>query len=245
MAVYDLEEQEKLEDLKAWWRQWGTTITAIVMVACVALAGVQGWRWWAGKQAEEASALFSGLSQAARRDVAKAKDATPRSRTVCPHRLCARAARWSGEAAVRQRRYRRRSGPAAMGDRPRRRNRAEGGRAIGWLNCCSTTSNDEALKVLDAKHGDPFAGLYADLRGDALAGPDAPPYACRLSNGALENRREVAIPQLCQVSHALGGAEALRQARPGLRHPRPRADRRRADASRSGQPAAPAAPRRR
>ncbi len=28
---------------------------------------------------------------------------------------------------------------------------------------------DDALKMLDAKHGDPFAGLYADLRGDALA----------------------------------------------------------------------------
>jgi predicted negative regulator of RcsB-dependent stress response len=28
---------------------------------------------------------------------------------------------------------------------------------------------DEALKVLDAKHGDSFAGLYADLRGDALS----------------------------------------------------------------------------
>jgi predicted negative regulator of RcsB-dependent stress response len=28
---------------------------------------------------------------------------------------------------------------------------------------------DEALKVLDAKHADAYAGLYADLRGDALA----------------------------------------------------------------------------
>jgi predicted negative regulator of RcsB-dependent stress response len=26
---------------------------------------------------------------------------------------------------------------------------------------------DDALKMLDAKHGEPFAGLYADLRGDA------------------------------------------------------------------------------
>jgi predicted negative regulator of RcsB-dependent stress response len=26
---------------------------------------------------------------------------------------------------------------------------------------------DEALKMLDAKHGEPFSGLYADLRGDA------------------------------------------------------------------------------
>jgi predicted negative regulator of RcsB-dependent stress response len=30
-------------------------------------------------------------------------------------------------------------------------------------------SIDEALKVLDAKHADAYAGLYADLRGDALA----------------------------------------------------------------------------
>ncbi len=28
---------------------------------------------------------------------------------------------------------------------------------------------DEALEVLDTKHGDPFTGLYADLRGDAYA----------------------------------------------------------------------------
>ena len=28
---------------------------------------------------------------------------------------------------------------------------------------------DEALATLDAKHAEPFAGLYADLRGDALA----------------------------------------------------------------------------
>ena len=28
---------------------------------------------------------------------------------------------------------------------------------------------DEALKMLDAKHSEPFAGLYADLRGDAHA----------------------------------------------------------------------------
>ena len=77
MGVYDLEEQEKLDDLKAWWHQWGNTITTIVAVVCIALAGVQGWRWWTSKQVEEASALYAGLSQAARaNDLAKAKDAT-------------------------------------------------------------------------------------------------------------------------------------------------------------------------
>jgi predicted negative regulator of RcsB-dependent stress response len=29
--------------------------------------------------------------------------------------------------------------------------------------------NDDALRMLDAKHDEPFAGVYADLRGDILA----------------------------------------------------------------------------
>ncbi len=77
MAVYDLEEQDQLDDLKAWWNRWGNTVTAIAVAACLALAAVQGWRWWSVRQAEEAAALFAGLSQAARaNDLPKAKDAT-------------------------------------------------------------------------------------------------------------------------------------------------------------------------
>jgi predicted negative regulator of RcsB-dependent stress response len=30
MAVYDLEEQEKIEDLKAWWAQYGKYVSAVV-----------------------------------------------------------------------------------------------------------------------------------------------------------------------------------------------------------------------
>jgi len=76
MAVYDLEEQEQLDDLKAWWHRWGNVVTAVAVAACIAAAGVQGWRWWAAKQSEEASALFTGLSQAVRaQDLPKAKDA--------------------------------------------------------------------------------------------------------------------------------------------------------------------------
>ena len=62
MAVYDLEEQEQLDDLKAWWQRWGNTITMVAIAACVAIAAVQGWRWWTGKQSEEASALFGAVS---------------------------------------------------------------------------------------------------------------------------------------------------------------------------------------
>ena len=75
MAVYDLEEQEQLEDLKAWWRRWGNLISGVVIAVCVAIVGVQGWGWWQHNQAEQAAEqgaaidpdFFHGLSVAVRK----------------------------------------------------------------------------------------------------------------------------------------------------------------------------------
>jgi predicted negative regulator of RcsB-dependent stress response len=213
MAVYDLEEQEKLDDLKAWWRQWGTTITAIIMVACVALAGVQGWRWWTGKQAEEASALFSGLSQAARaNDLAKAKDATAAledryARTGYAPRgalVLAKLLYDSGDTAGA------RAQLQWVIDRADETELKEVARYRLAELLLNDKQYDEALKVLDAKHGDPFAGLYADLRGDALAAAgrtaDArAAYQLALSKIDLKSQYRNYV----QVKlDALGGAEA-------------------------------------
>jgi predicted negative regulator of RcsB-dependent stress response len=172
MAVYDLEEQEKLDDLKAWWHQWGNTITTIVAAACVALAGVQGWRWWTGKQAEEASALYAGLSQASRaNDLAKAKDATAAledkfARTGYAPRgalVLAKLLFDSGDTAGA------RAQLQWVIDRADETELKEIARYRLAELLLNDKQYDEALKVLDAKHGEAFAGLYADLRGDALA----------------------------------------------------------------------------
>src|SRR5438477_7051623 len=75
MAVYDLEEQEKIDDLKAWWQQYGKYVTAAVTAVAVVVIGVQGWRWYQRSLAEQASVLYQAVSQAAReKDLAKAKD---------------------------------------------------------------------------------------------------------------------------------------------------------------------------
>ena len=49
MAVYDLEEQEKLDDLKAWWQQWGNLVSGVVLAVALGILAVQGWRWWQGR----------------------------------------------------------------------------------------------------------------------------------------------------------------------------------------------------
>lgn len=171
MAVYDLEEQDQLDDLKAWWQRWGTTVTAIAMVICVAAGGIQTWRWWKGKQGEEAGAIFAALSQAARaNDLPKARDATAQledrfagvgyaSRAAL---VLAKMLYDSGDTAGA------RTQLLWVIDRADESELKEIARYRLAELLLNDKQYDEALKMLDAKHGDSFDGLYADLRGDAL-----------------------------------------------------------------------------
>jgi len=76
MAVYDLEEQEKLATLKSWWDEYGKYVSGAVTVVCVIIIAVQGWRWYTRTQSEKAAVLYSAVSQgAAQGNAEKAKDA--------------------------------------------------------------------------------------------------------------------------------------------------------------------------
>jgi predicted negative regulator of RcsB-dependent stress response len=188
MAVYDLEEQEQLDDLKAWWQRWGNTITAVIVAACIAAAGVQGWRWYTAKQAEEASALFTGLSQAVRaQDLNKAKDAVAQledkyARSGYSARgalVLAKMLFDSGDTAGAKAQL---SWVIDKSDETDLKEIARYRLAEVLVN---DKQYDEALKVLDAKHGAPYAGLYADLRGDALAMAGRPAEARAAYTDAL------------------------------------------------------------
>lgn len=77
MAAYDLEEQEQLATIKAWWNQYGNLVTTVVTVAAVALAGWQGWNWHQRNQSAQASAIFGALQRAStERDMQRVKAAS-------------------------------------------------------------------------------------------------------------------------------------------------------------------------
>jgi predicted negative regulator of RcsB-dependent stress response len=65
MAVYDLEEQEQISQLKAWWEQYGNRITVLVLVAAVASVGWQGWRLYQSRITDEAAMVYFELQRAA------------------------------------------------------------------------------------------------------------------------------------------------------------------------------------
>lgn len=72
MAVYDHQEQEQLDELKAWWQQHGNWLTNILLaIALVALAW-QGWNYWQRKQTAEAAGLYGALQMAVAKQDSKA-----------------------------------------------------------------------------------------------------------------------------------------------------------------------------
>jgi predicted negative regulator of RcsB-dependent stress response len=66
MATHlDLQEQEQIDQLKAFWKQYGNLITWSVTIVLAGFAAWNGWNLWQRDQAGKASALFDELERAA------------------------------------------------------------------------------------------------------------------------------------------------------------------------------------
>ncbi|MEI8324957.1 MAG: tetratricopeptide repeat protein [Betaproteobacteria bacterium] len=61
----DLEEQEQLEELKHFWKQYGNLISWILIAILGSYAGWNGHQYWQRGQATQSSAMFDELERAA------------------------------------------------------------------------------------------------------------------------------------------------------------------------------------
>jgi predicted negative regulator of RcsB-dependent stress response len=172
MGVYDLQEQDQIDDLKAWWARYGGTVTFALVLGCLVVAGIQGWRWYSAKRAESASVLYTAVSDAVRtKDAAKAKDAiaqitdryagtayAPRAALLYAKMLYEAG---DGNGAKAQLQW-------VVDHAPEEELAAIARYRLAQVQL-DEKQYDAALATLDAKHPAPFDGMYADLRGDALA----------------------------------------------------------------------------
>jgi len=72
MSTLDLEEQEQLASLKAWWSQYGGFVTIVVAVIVVAITAWTVWTWYQRDQSIQASNIYEQLQKAARASDVKA-----------------------------------------------------------------------------------------------------------------------------------------------------------------------------
>src|SRR5512135_1928587 len=63
MAALDLQEQEQIEGIKAWWKDNGNFVLGAVLVVVVAVGGWRGWQYYQNKQAAEASTLYAEFTK--------------------------------------------------------------------------------------------------------------------------------------------------------------------------------------
>jgi predicted negative regulator of RcsB-dependent stress response len=167
----DLEEQEQVAELKAWWKQHGGFITALVLAVALGFAGWQGWRWYQASQAAQASVLYETVAKAAQANDAKAlRDAAGSLVESYPRTLYASmaalvAARYYFDrndlknAKVQLQWVIERSPSADFKDLARLRLAAV---------LLDEGAYDEALKLLEAKPAAAYEAQYAALRGDLL-----------------------------------------------------------------------------
>lgn len=60
---FDLEEQEQLDQLKHFWKQYGNLITWILIAVMAVYAGWNFYNYWQRNQATQAAALFDELER--------------------------------------------------------------------------------------------------------------------------------------------------------------------------------------
>ena len=167
----DLEEQEQLAELKAWWKQYGTLVLLVILAAALAVAGWGGWRWHQRNQAAQASALYDTLAKAVGAGDAKAlRDAGGALTENFPRTLYASM----GALAAARFHFDRNELKSAKAQLQWviERSPSDEYREIARLRLAHVLLDekayDEALKLLEAKPLDAYAAQAAALRGDLL-----------------------------------------------------------------------------
>jgi predicted negative regulator of RcsB-dependent stress response len=172
MATHlDLEEQEQLDQLKSFWKQYGNLITWLLIAVLGAYAAWNGWNWWQRDQAIKAGAMYDELDRAAQagdadkagRVFADMKDRFPR--TAFTEQGALLAARTQFEKGQID------NARATLGWVSENAKEAEY-QTIARLRLAGVLLDekkyDEALKQLDAATAKEFEALVADRRGDVL-----------------------------------------------------------------------------
>ena len=180
MATYDLDEQERLDELKAWWKRWGT----LVMIGlAVVIAGAAGWRYWQNRvvtQSLEAASVYEQLTQSlAANDAKAAREAWAMlieqyKGTAYAPRAALLLARLNVGAKDLKSAQAQLEWAAANSKEPAVRDLARLRLAGVQLD---QKQYDAALKTLSATHSDAFAFRFHDLKGDVLLAQDKPAEA--------------------------------------------------------------------
>ncbi|MES2148733.1 MAG: tetratricopeptide repeat protein [Pseudomonadota bacterium] len=168
--AYDLEEQEQLASLKAFWAQYGNLLSWVLIIALAGYAGFNYWNYYQRNQASEASGLYEQLNKSL-----GAKDNTKVQRIASDIESKFGGSAYGPMAALMAAR-------SAFDNKDAKTVKTQlqwaidhGNdeyKSIAKLRLCGVLLDekayDEALKMLGTEFLPSFAGAVADRKGDVL-----------------------------------------------------------------------------
>lgn len=213
--AYDLEEQEQLASLKAWWAKYGNVTSWVLIAGLAAYSGWNGWKYYEREQAAKASALYDEVQTAlASKDAAKIQRATAdmQSRfasTAYASMTAFAAAKQAFEANDLKTAKTQLQWVVEHGN--------DEHKALARIRLAGVLLDekayDEALKVLAVETPAQFASAVADRKGDVLAAQNKLAEARAAYTAAL-NASDKKNPgrQLIQIKlEAIGGTAPAEQ----------------------------------
>ena len=186
--AYDLEEQEQIASLKAWWDKYGNLTSWVLIAGLAAYSGFTGWNYYQRSQAAQASALYDEVQNAAdAKDNAKvlraAGDMESKFGSTAYASMSALvAAKTSFDANdIKSAKAQLQWAIEHGGDEFKAVAKV---RLAGLL--LDEKAYDEALKVLSGDVAPQFAGAVADRKGDVLVAQNKLAEARAAYQAALE-----------------------------------------------------------
>jgi predicted negative regulator of RcsB-dependent stress response len=211
--AYDPQEQEQIENLKAFWQRYGGFILTVVTIIALAFAGWRALEWYQTRQAGQAALAYEQLRQAAgTRDTAKVREAAGKIFADYPETAWAQmAALVAADVYVDAGDVNAAKVPLQWAideaQDPAYRDEARL-RLAGIL--LDQKAYDEALRLISEASVASYAGLFADRRGDLLVaqgktGEARSAYEQALQQMPIDN----GLRRLVQIKlDALGGGAA-------------------------------------
>lgn len=169
--AYDLEEQEQLDEFKAWWKQHGTLISRVFIVLLVSYAAYQAWHYYQNKQSVAGSSLYQELVVADPKDL---KTILAKSASLMDDYsgtpYAGRAALLAAKANYQAKQV---ASAKAQLEWAAKHASEPSVEALATLQLASILFEEKdlngALDLLNESHEAGFDGLFADLKGDVLA----------------------------------------------------------------------------
>ena len=167
----DLEEQEQLDELKHFWKRYGSLITWVLIVVFGAFAAWNGYQYWQRQQAVQASSMYDEVERAVKSNDSARLD---RSLGDMKDRFGSTVYAQQAGLMVAKAQYDKGNIEATKAALSWVANQAtdEGYQAIAKLRLSGllleAKAYEDALKLVSGAFPKEFAALAADRRGDIL-----------------------------------------------------------------------------